>query len=320
VETFGHHYDQIVLIGTPLFLKRLTDHADDHRLDWSRYRVNAVIGGETFGEHFRGYLAACLGLNVSQPDPGYIMASFGVGELGSHLCYETPATIAMRRAAFNNPAFARDLLGVDADAGIPLPLIFSFDPSRTFIEVVEPDRQGYGGMTTSMLDPDRTVPLLRYQTGDVVRLLDHARAAQIARRHGVTLAGDLPLTLLALKGREQETLPNGSHVALYKDALYADRRIARHLTGAFQVAFSGARCTMHVQLAASPTPTRAALEQGILHAIPSHLRPEALVFWAYAQFPYGMSLDYERKFSYRAVAEQGAGISGLEPPASDRVA
>jgi phenylacetate-CoA ligase len=115
-------------------------------------------------------------------------------------------------------------------------------------------------------------------------------------------------------------LPNGSHVAVYKDALYADRRIARHLTGAFRVAFSGARCTIHVQLAASPDLTHAALEQGILRAMPSHIRPEALVLWAYAQFPYGMSLDYQRKFSYSAVAGQGAGVSGLEPPASDRVA
>jgi phenylacetate-CoA ligase len=313
VETFGRHYDQIVLAGDPLFMKRLTDHAGERGLDWRRYRVNVIIGEEVFGEHFRGYLAACLGLDVNQPHRGYIMSSFGVGELGLHLCYETPTTIGLRRAAFNNPSFARDLLGVGTDEGIPLPMIFSFDPLRTFIEVVEPDGNGYGRMATSMLDPDRTVPLLRYQTGDIVRLLDHAQVADVAHRHGVSFAADLPRTLLALRGREQEALPNGSHVAFYKDALYADHRMARHLTGAFCVTFAGARCTMHVQVAASQTPTPAFLEQGILHAIPSHVRPEALVLWAYAQFPFGMSLDYQRKFSHYVAAEQDAGATSVEP-------
>ena len=38
VEAFGHHYDQIVLVGDPLFLKRFTDHAAERGVDWSRYR------------------------------------------------------------------------------------------------------------------------------------------------------------------------------------------------------------------------------------------------------------------------------------------
>jgi phenylacetate-CoA ligase len=317
VEAFGHHYDQIVLVGDPLFMKRLADHAGERGLDWSRYRVNAIIGEEVFGEHFRGYLASCLRLNVDQPGLGYIMSSFGVGELGLHLCYETPATIGLRRASFNDPSFARDLLGDGMDEGIPLPMIFSFNPLRTFIEVVEPDGNGYGRMTTSMLDPDRTVPLLRYQTGDIVRLLDHSRVVEMARRRGVTLAADVPTTLLALRGREKEALPNGSHVALYKDALYADHRIARHLTGAFRVAFSGARCTMHVQLAPSPTSMPAFLEQGILHAIPSGVRPEAVVLWAYAEFPFGMTLDYQRKFSHYMAAADDVGASSVEAPARE---
>jgi phenylacetate-coenzyme A ligase PaaK-like adenylate-forming protein len=184
---------------------------------------------------------------------------------------------------------------------------------RTFIEVIEPDGNGYGRMATSMLDPDRAVPLLRYQTGDIVRFLDHAEVTAVARRQGVPLAADLPRTLLALKGRENDALPNGSHAALYKDALYADHAIARQLTGAFRMTFAGARCTMHVQLAASPAATHAFLEQGILHALPSHLRPETLVLWPYARFPFGMSLDYQRKFCHYVDAGQDPAANGFEP-------
>jgi phenylacetate-CoA ligase len=65
VKAFGADYDQIVLIGDPLFMKRLTDYALEQGLDWRRYRMNAVLGEETFGEHFRHYLERMLGL---EPD------------------------------------------------------------------------------------------------------------------------------------------------------------------------------------------------------------------------------------------------------------
>ncbi|MGH9369967.1 MAG: hypothetical protein ACRD15_00380, partial [Vicinamibacterales bacterium] len=99
VRAFGGHYAQILLVADPLFMKRLTDYAAAQAVDWDRHNVNVVLGEEIFGEHFRGYIAACLGLSADRPERGYIMSSFGVGELGLHLCYETPATIALRRAA-----------------------------------------------------------------------------------------------------------------------------------------------------------------------------------------------------------------------------
>lgn len=296
VETFGAYFAQILLVGDPLFMNRLTAHAAAAGLDWTRYRVNVVIGEEIFGERFRGYLASRLGLDPDRAEGGYILSSFGVGELGLHLCHETRATIALRRAAFRNPALARDLFGED-DERAPLPMIFTFSPLRTFIEAVACDGAGYGRMTVSMLDPELPVPLLRYQTGDIVRLLDPGHVADAARRHGVVLAHALPPELLALRGRQKEALPNGSHVGVYKEALYADHAAASHLTGAFRVVDAGEGCTLHVQLAAEASPP-VSIEQSIVRALPPAARPDRVVVWPYARFPYGMGLDYERKFTY----------------------
>ena len=246
VRTFGSHYEQIVIVTDPLFVRRLLDHARERGIDWRKYRVGVVLGEEIFGEHFRSYVAGRLGLDADRPEGGYIMSSFGVGELGLHLCFETPATIAVRRAASRDATLARELFG---DFAV-LPTVLAYNAQRTWIEAVEPDSSGYGRMTISMLDSGLPVPLLRYQTGDVVRLLDSRLLARQLERHGVVVPGPLPDTLLALAGREKETLPNGSHVGLYKDALYSDPAVADRLTGAFRVtSLDTGFIVLHVQLA-----------------------------------------------------------------------
>jgi phenylacetate-coenzyme A ligase PaaK-like adenylate-forming protein len=296
VQTFGDRYQQIVLVGDPLFMKRLTDHAIERAVDWRRHRINVILGEEVFGEHFRSYVAQCLGLDLERPADGYIMSSLGVAELGLHLGFETPATIALRRRAVGHAAFARDLLGRDSRTGLCLPVLFAFNPQRTFIEIIDPDVHGYGKMAVSMLDPDRSVPLLRYQTGDVARLLDRDHVDAMVRRHRVQV-GEVPVALLALQGRDREALPNGSQVGFYKDALYANHQIARCLTGALRLIFAGRQCTMHVQLVKGQAPD-AAMERALLREMAFDVRPARLVLWPYAAFPFGMGLDYERKFSH----------------------
>jgi phenylacetate-CoA ligase len=287
VKTFGARYDQIVVIGDPLFMKRLVDHAGEQALDWSRHRVNAIIGEETFGEHFRSYIGQCLGTSR-------ILSSFGVAELGLHLCYETPGTLAVARAAAGHAAFAGDLF--DVAPGAWPPMVLSFDPRRTFVEIVDPDAHGYGRLTVSMLEPDRHVPMLRYQTGDVARVLNRDQVAECMHRHGVA-AGELPASLLALRGRVKEALPNGQQVGLYKDALYANPELARRFTGATRLIFADGRCTMHVQLVRGQKPAPV-FERGLMAELPALARPSRVIVWPYAQFPFGMGLDYERKFSY----------------------
>jgi phenylacetate-CoA ligase len=301
-KAFGSYYDQIVFVTDPLFMKRLTDYAAAEAVDWKVHHVNVVLGEEIFGENFRGYIAKCLGLDSDGTDGGRIISSFGVGELGLHLCYETAATIALRRAAWRNPSLARELLGVP-HSGKPLPVILAFNPSRTFIEISEPDSEGYGRLTVSMLDTDLPIPLLRYQPGDVARLLDIDTIRATLRRHSPAIPADMPSNVIALQGRIKEALPNGSHVAVYKDALYADHSVARQLTGAFRVIASGGESTLHVQLAPSQSPA-GTLHERLLNAIPEAARPSRLVVWPYNRFPFGMTVDYERKFSYYVPGEK----------------
>jgi phenylacetate-CoA ligase len=229
------------------------------------------------------------------------MSSFGIGELGLHLCYETPATIALRRAACASAHLAREMLGVSSTA-TPVPMLFTFEPLRTLIEIPGRDPDGYGPLTITMLDDQLPIPLLRYQTGDVARLLDPTEVAGTLRRHGVDVPGPLPPNILALMGRDKERLPNGTHVGVYKDALYADAQAAAQFTGAFRVIVAGNLCTMHVQLTGNGEAPEA-LESRLMEALPADARPDHLVLWPRDRFPFGMTVDYERKFSYYVPGE-----------------
>jgi phenylacetate-CoA ligase len=293
VKTFGSHYDQLLIVSDPLFVRRLLDHARQQGVDWREHRVSVVLGEEIFGEHFRSYVAGQLGLDLDRPDSGDIVSSFGVGELGLHLCYETPATIALRRAAHDRPMLALDLFGEYGG----LPMILTYNPERTLVESVATDHYGFGRLTISMLDTSLPIPLMRYQTGDVVRLMDRARVESILRDHDVTLPGPLPDAMLALRGRDKERLPDGSHVARYKDALYADPLVADRLTGAFRVTPTGVGPRVQVQLVRGAQHDSAFERR--LQAVLHQVAPGAGVTVSpYESFPYGMGLDYERKFAY----------------------
>jgi phenylacetate-CoA ligase len=299
VTTFGSHYDQIIIVTDPLFVRRLLDYARERGVDWRRYRLGLVIGEEIFGEYFRSYVAKRFGLDVEQPQNGYLMSSFGVGELGLHLCFETPATIALRRAAACDAELAHELFG---DFAV-LPMVFAYNPLRTLMESIEPDSSGYGRLTISMLDTSVPVPLLRYQTGDVVRLLDSLRIATLLKARGVVLPGPLPDAMLALAGRDKEKLPGGSHVGAYKDALYSDPEVAERLTGAFRVTpLEPGFVVIHVQLVrgAQSDPR---FEERLRVALGIAPAADRIVISSYEEFPYGMGLDYERKFAYYVPGE-----------------
>lgn len=293
---FGAFYDQIIFVGDPLFLKLVTDYSREKNVDWQKHKVHLIVGEETFGEHFRNYLAEHFHLNNDDPSTGMIGSSMGVAELGLNLFYETPETIRLRRAAQVNPVFFEALFGV-APAAAVLPMLFVYNPLRTYVETAGLDANGYGDLTISMTDPEAALPLLRYQTGDIARILSPQQINYACELAGVPKPAKSPLPIIALQGRAKDRLPDGTHVGDYKDALYVHADIAVKLTGAFRLEFVDGKILIHVQL-------RRGFEEDddlrarLAAAFPGNVSPEQVKAWNYSQFPYGMTLDYERKFNY----------------------
>ena len=224
VQAFGDGYEQIILVGDPLFMKRLTDHAAEQGLDWRRYRVNAVIGEETFGEHFRGYSRSASGWTP-------------IGRSGATSCRRSawpssdctcasrrPRPIALRRAAraisrvCARPARARHR------RGSCLPMILTFNPQRTFIEIVDPDarRLRHVDDLHARLRPSGAVaPLPDRRCGAAARSRAGRRHASPARR---AIADSRQRSSRCRAGQRDaaERVASG----FYKDALYANPQLA----------------------------------------------------------------------------------------------
>lgn len=295
MRAFAAHFAQIVLVMDPLFAKRLLDHADETGFDLRSQRIHAILGEEAFGERFRGHLCERLGVDPEDRRSAFVGSSMGVGELGLNLFFETRETVALRRMLDRDTQIRAQFLG-RGDPADPPPLIFACNPLRTLVEVLEPDAHGFGDLAVSMVEADIALPLLRYRTGDVARLLTDDEVDALCG-----LAGDRvkppPFPLVAIAGRRKDVLPNGRTVLAYKDGLYRNPTIAARITGAIRLSLRDVGVHADVQLRRE-VQAPSGFETTIAQTLASEGETMTIRCWPFAEFPYGMNLDYERKFAY----------------------
>jgi len=182
----GHRY---VITGYPPFLKALIDSGD---LDWQRFDICAVVGGEGMSEPLRAALNRCFRKTIS---------SFGASDLEINMAVESDFTVALRQALATTPALAGDLYGQHEG----LPMIFQYDPLNYFIES---DQERNLLFTVNRLE--NVSPRLRYNLHDrgVTRRMSHVR--QVLADHRLTLDTGggrvLPLPLLFHWGRQEHAV------------------------------------------------------------------------------------------------------------------
>ena len=233
----GHRY---VITGYPPFLKALVDGGD---LDWGRYDVCAVVGGEGMSEPLRAALNRCFRKTIS---------SFGASDLEINMAVESDYSVALRQALVADPALARDLYG--EREGVPM--IFQYDPLNYFIES---DDERNLLFTVNRLE--NVSPRLRYNLHDrgVVRRFSQVR--QVLADHRVVIdtggARVLPLPLLFHWGRQEHavafygckiTPEDVQNVVMRVDALGA--RVANFALHPFEDQRANKRLELWFELAA----------------------------------------------------------------------
>lgn len=295
IRKFSPYYDQVIIVCDPLFLKLLMDEADTWQVDWRKIHKHLIIGEEVFGENYRNYVGQKLNIDPDDPSTGIIGSSMGVGELGLNLCFETVETIALRRAINRVPALKRDLFGC-RDDNDPLPMLFAYNPLSYYLEAQDCDAEGYGRLLVSILDKDCPIPLFRYISGDEAKMLDTADMTAAFQAEGLP-APTLPkMPLICIRGRQKDRLSTGLHISVVKDALYKDSDFADRITGAFRMDRDNPD-QVHIQLRRGQNPE--SFDTPSLSCGDNILiKAENITLWDYDAFPYGKTIDYERKFRY----------------------
>lgn len=157
------HFDQVVLLGYPPFLKNIIDTED---LPWADWNIKLVTAGEVFSEEWRTLVAARAGID----DPVRSIASlYGTADAGV-LGNETPLSVEIRRFLAGRPGTARELFGESR-----LPTLVQYDPDVRFFE----EHEG-----TLLFSGDTGIPLIRYHIADEGGVITYEDLLEFVRRHG----------------------------------------------------------------------------------------------------------------------------------------
>ncbi|HEX4774090.1 MAG TPA: hypothetical protein VH234_01065 [Candidatus Saccharimonadales bacterium] len=136
-----------VICGYPPFLKQI---ADDKRVDFSKYHISAIYGGEGISEPMRKSL-----LEVFTS----VVGSYGASDLEINIAHETDFTIALRQALIEDETLRSALL--KQNRGI-IPMIFQYNPYDYLFE-----NNDKGELLVTICRRENLSPRIRYNIHDL---------------------------------------------------------------------------------------------------------------------------------------------------------
>lgn len=166
VRDLGPHFEQVILLGYPPFLKDVIDSGLAQGLAWSRFQIKLVMAGEVFSEEWRSLVGERMGSSNPCFDSASLYGTADAGVLGN----ETPISIRIRRYLAQNPALARELFGESR-----LPTLVQYDPCSRFFETQD---------NTLLFSGDNGSPLIRYHIADTGGIIPYEEMLARLRQHG----------------------------------------------------------------------------------------------------------------------------------------
>ena len=147
---FAEHYDQIILMGYPPFIKDLLDAGARDGIDWRSHRLRILTAAEGYSERFRNHLA-----EVSGADPvSDFVNIYGTVEQGT-VAHETALANMIRRISLDRPEVFKLLFPKAQN----VPTLAQYFPDHVYFEEVDGQvvATGYGS----------SIPLIRYAFSDL---------------------------------------------------------------------------------------------------------------------------------------------------------
>jgi len=278
LEEFGVQFEQVILVGEPLFLKALLEEGAADDIVWEQMPLKVLVGGEWISESYRNYLESLVGA-------GRAFSHLGMAELGLTYFWETVETAVLRAMLAEDEALRKALFGQSEVA----PLIFCYSPSEVHVEVL--GKGGEPGFLLLTTLQERLLPLVRYRSGDRGMLLVRKEVNRVLDRHGrMPFLDEGGLPLLAHFGRAERA--GGVSPEQVKEVLYSSFDLAAAVTGAFRLQQEGGVTMLWIQL--KPGQRVGAFREGFRKAFAG--LPVKVRVFEHGRYP--APLDFGRKVSY----------------------
>ncbi len=82
VRELGEHFDQVVLLGYPPFIKDAIDSGIAAGVEWQKYRIKMVFAGEVFSEEWRSLVSDRINYHNTKEEGRRKRGRWGDGDMG----------------------------------------------------------------------------------------------------------------------------------------------------------------------------------------------------------------------------------------------
>ncbi len=154
IENLQDEYEQILLVGHPLFIKDIIESGEKTGVNWKKQRVRMMFCSEDFSEEWRRYVLAQVN---NKPSTVNAISTYGSSEM-LLMGHETPYSIAVRNTLERVKPFQEKLFGAEA----VVPNLFQYNPFLRYIEAVGDDL---------VFTSASGIPLIRYNLHDRGRVI-----------------------------------------------------------------------------------------------------------------------------------------------------
>jgi phenylacetate-coenzyme A ligase PaaK-like adenylate-forming protein len=170
----------IVVAGYPPHLREVVDLAISEGFDLSQYNITGVVGGEGISEGSRELIVTQKDGTGSITRNGFsrCFSTYGASDLDINIGYESEFEVELRKICHERKDLALELFDDNGD----IPMIFHYDPLNYHIESTE-ERQ----LIFTCVRDDRISPRIRYNLGDVGKIMSASDLIATLKKHQITL-------------------------------------------------------------------------------------------------------------------------------------
>lgn len=189
IAEFSPHFEQTILYSYPSTAKNVLEAAAARGVPIKDFHIRLRLLGEGYSEAYRERMNALLGYptgHLASINSGYGATDFRSAGRESLLC------VAIKRLVYER-GLVRDVLGTD-----DVPTLCQYDPNALHIEEIDGEL---------VMTRHNAVPLVRYRSGDLGRILSYEAMMAHLADHGLD-----PLQLMRERGCDPDAVSRNPFV------------------------------------------------------------------------------------------------------------